>query len=54
MNRQYLISTVFNNNELLYKGSRSNGQLTSVSCLQVQIYELEEHKIETWRGECYL
>lgn len=21
-------------------------------CLQVQIYELEEHKIETWRGLC--
>lgn len=21
-------------------------------CLQVQIYELEEHKIETWRGTC--
>lgn len=20
-------------------------------CLQVQIYELEEHKIETWRGK---
>lgn len=21
---------------------------------QVQIYELEEHKIETWRGDCLL
>lgn len=24
---------------------------TALSCLQVQIYELEEHKIETWRGK---
>lgn len=25
----------------------------SFSYLQVQIYELEEHKIETWRGKHY-
>lgn len=23
-----------------------------VHVFQVQIYELEEHKIETWRGDC--